>query len=163
VASAEELARGQREILGFAGRYSYDLGITAGGGIQEGLARWLLLAAEIGVGAGYDKTSALGLRTQTSIFTIDTNAHFVFPRKKYSNFTPYALAGVSVFNIRSAFSVKGQHIMKTSDSIGGFNWGVGSRLALGKTWGLRPEARVSRVEGTHVLRITVAIYKRIKP
>src|SRR5262245_37936117 len=87
VAVAEEVEKGQTEVLGFVGGITDNGGATFGGGLQYGLAPRWILSPEVGFATG---SSAFNL------FTVDINAHYLFPLKNNARFTPYVLGGLGI-------------------------------------------------------------------
>jgi hypothetical protein len=137
VAVAEEVGKGQTEVLGFVGGITDGGGATLGGGLQYGIQRRWLFAGELGWAAG---------GRNSSLFTVDANVHYLFPLKN-AKVTPYLLGGLGIVN-----STNG------GGTDAGLNLGGGARLAVGRDWGLRPEIKFL-LAGDTSARISIGIYK----
>jgi hypothetical protein len=138
VAVAEEVDKGQTEVLGFVGGITDGGGATLGGGLQYGLMPRWLLSGELGWAAG---------SRANSLFTVDMNAHYLIPLKNNQKLTPYLLGGLGI--------VSGTNGGGTD---AGLNLGGGARIAVGRDWGVRPEIKFL-IAGDTSARFTIGIYK----
>lgn len=130
---AEDVVKGQREVLGFVGGVTDGGGATFGGGLQLGIKPRWLFAGELGwVNAGRNNT----------VISVDANVHYLFPLRNNPKITPYVLGGLGFLD---------DHI--------GLNLGGGIRWAVGTDWGIRPEIKVNIQDNTSS-RLSVGFYKR---
>jgi hypothetical protein len=133
VATAQELARGEREVVGYVGGIADGGGAgTFGGGYGYAYRpRWLFIG-ELGFVGG-----------DGGGFELGGNAHYLFPLRSNPTFTPYALVGIGVIH--------------SGGTEGGVNFGGGARWKAGKNWGIRPEIKF--LAGNHfATRFTAGIY-----
>ncbi len=138
VAVAQQVEKGQTEVLGYFGGITNHGGATLGGGLQYGFNKRVLGVGELGYATG-DRGY--------NLFTFDANAHILFPLKAYPKFQPYGLVGLGFINATNG----GGH-----DT--GLNLGGGTRWAVGRDWGVRPEIKVLIADNTSV-RFSIGIYK----
>lgn len=160
-ASAEELEKDQREVVGFAGSYSKDGDATFGAGIQRALGRRDLLSLELGLATRINPSTSEG-RVVSQYVTADANVHVLRPLKSKKKFTPYALVGLGIWGGATACTVGGIR-RQTSGGFIAYNLGGGARIQAGKDWGLRPEVKFSLFYDTRTVRITLGIYRRTRP
>jgi hypothetical protein len=138
IAVAEEVEKGQTEVLGFIGGITDDGGATLGGGIQYGIQPRWLFSGELGWASAGRATNA---------FTVDANVHYLFPLKQNPKLTPYLLGGIGIYSLTNN---GGTHA--------GLNLGGGARWAVGRDWGLRPEIKFLVRDNTSA-RFSIGIYK----
>lgn len=138
VAVAEEVEKGQTEVLGFVGGITDNGGATFGGGVQYGIQPRWLLSPEIGWGSG-----SAGF----NLFTVDVNVHYLFPLKNNAKLTPYLLGGLGIIKATNG-----------GGTDAGLNLGGGARWAVGRDWGLRPEIKFLVADNTSA-RFSIGIYK----
>jgi outer membrane protein X len=138
VAVAQQVAKGQTEVLGFLGGITDGGGATLGGGLQYGVQRRWLLSGELGWASG---------GKNSSLFTVDANVHYLIPLKSNPKFTPYLLGGLGII-----------HGTNGGDTDAGLNLGGGARWEVGRDWGLRPEIKFLVADNTSA-RFTIGIYK----
>jgi hypothetical protein len=138
VAVAQQVEKGQTEVLGYFGGITDNGGATLGGGIQYGFNKRVMGVGELGYATG---------KAGYNLVTFDANAHILFPLKAYPKFTPYGLIGIGFIKVTNG----GSH-----DT--GVNLGGGFRYAAGKDWGLRPEIKFLIADNTST-RFSIGIYK----
>ena len=126
-ASAEEIQKGRKEVLGYVGWNSNNQGGVYGGGLQVGIARRWLFAGEFGY---------LPVNRYSHGEEYNFNVHYLFPLKR-EDFTPYVLGGLGFQHFSSDVSR-----FSTGSTHAGLNIGGGARWKLGRNWGLRPELKI---------------------
>jgi hypothetical protein len=157
VASAEELDKDQREIVGFAGSHSQNENVVFGGGFQEAASTRYLVALEVGYARSKDEANS---RIASEILTADANLHRLIPLQSRKNFTPYAVFGFGAWGGYSNRFVRGA-TAQTWEGFVGLNLGAGARVRLKRGWGLRPEFKFLVIPGAHNVRLSLGLYKRI--
>jgi opacity protein-like surface antigen len=156
---AEDVEKGQTEVLGLVGVYSDGGGGVFGGGIQYGIkSRWLF-AGEFGYLTGGEDVKLPGVKYDSSIWAIDGNVHYLFPLKNNEKLTPYALGGLGIFRSSGSSQVTGLPKISASDTDFGVNIGGGVRYAVGTNWGVRPELKIFLSNNTNV-RYSLGVYYR---
>jgi opacity protein-like surface antigen len=149
VLSAEELDKGASEALGYVGGLSGGGGTTFGAGYARVVNSRLLVIGEVGymtLGGGYGAYQNIlgGSSVDASGIEFGANAHYLFPLKSNSKFTPYALGGLGVIHtsVSVNVNVSGQSFGGTGGNTNvGLNIGGGARWQAGKNWGVRPELK----------------------
>jgi hypothetical protein len=138
VAVAQQVEKGQTEVLGYVGGITNNGGAALGGGLQYGFQKHLLASGELGFATG---------STGYNLFTFDANAHILLPLKAYPKVTPYGLVGLGFIKATNG---------GTHDT--GLNLGGGARWEVGRDWGVRPEIKVLIADNTSV-RFSIGVYK----
>lgn len=157
-AYAQEVNKGDVEVMGFAGGVTDGGGATFGGGAHYALSPRLLVAAEAGYLTGSDDFSGFGADVDSYGFSFDMNLHYLFPQTNTPKFTPYLLAGVGYLRAKATATISGMEFDATA-SDAGLNIGGGGRWQVGSRWGLKPEIKILIADDTSV-RFAVGIYRR---
>lgn len=159
-ATAQQLASGQAEAVGFGGGITDGGGLTFGGGIHYAYdSRWLF-AGELGYLAGGNDfagvVQGVGVDIESKAISVDLNAHYLFPQSSNHAFTPYLLAGLGILRASASTTVFGVST-SVSDTEAGLNIGGGARWQGGVNWGVRPEVKVFVADNSSV-RFSVGLY-----
>ena len=125
-ASAQELNKGDVEVMGFIGGVTDWGGATFGGGVHYAFSPRLLLAIEAGYLTGSEEFSGFGVDVDSHGFSFDVNGHYLFPLMNTPKFTPYVLAGIGYVRAKASASVGGTTVESTASDTG-LNIGVGAR------------------------------------
>lgn len=159
-ATAQQLAPGQTEGVGFVGGVTDGGGFTFGGGIHYVYdSRWLFVG-ELGYLAGgndFDGViQGVGVDVESSAISVDLNAHYLFPQSTKEALTPYLLVGLGILRAHASTTVFGTST-SVSDTEAGLNIGAGARWQGGVNWGVRPELKVFVADNSSV-RFSVGLY-----
>ena len=157
-AYAQEVNKGDAEVMGFVGGVTDGGGATFGGGVHYAFSPRLLLAVEAGYLTGSEDFSGFGVDVDSYGFSFDVNLHYLFPQTNTPKFTPYVLAGVGYLRAKATATVDGMDFDATASDTG-LNIGAGARWQVGSRWGLRPEIKVLIADNSSV-RFAVGIYRR---
>ena len=162
-ATAQELTPGQTEAAVFVGGVTDGGGLTFGGGIHYAYDRRWLFVAEVGYLAGGNDfvvaVPGVGIDVESSAFSVDLNAHYLFPRSTNRELTPYLLVGLGIMRASARTSTTPPFEVNTrvSDVEAGLNVGGGARWQGGPNWGLQPELKVFISDNSSV-RFIVGLY-----
>ena len=157
-AFAQEVNKGDVEVMGFVGGVTDGGGATFGGGAHYAFTSRLLVAVEAGYLTGSDDFSGFGADVDSYGFSFDMNLHYLFPQTNTPKFTPYLLAGFGYLRAKATATISGIEFDATA-SDAGFNIGGGGRWQVGSRWGLKPEIKILVADDTSV-RVAVGIYRR---
>jgi len=157
-AFAQEVNKGDVEVMGFAGGVTDGGGATFGGGVHYAFDSRLLMAVEVGYLTGSEDFSGFGVEADSYGFSFDVNLHYLFPQTNTPKFTPYVLAGVGYLRAKATTTIGGTDFDATASDTG-LNIGGGARWQAGARWGLRPEIKVLIADNSSV-RFAVGIYRR---
>ena len=158
--TAQQLAPGQAEGVGFVGGVTDGGGLTLGGGLHYVYdPRWLFVG-ELGYLAGGNDfvgvIQGVGVGVESSAFSVDLNAHYLFPQSTKEALTPYLLVGLGILHASASTTVLGTST-SVSDTEAGLNIGAGARWQGGVNWGVRPELKVFVSDNSSV-RFSVGLY-----
>ena len=157
-AYAQEVSKGDVEVMGFVGGVTDGGGATFGGGVHYAFSPRVLLAVEAGYLTGSEDFSGFGVDVDSHGFSFDVNLHYLFPQMNTPKFTPYVLGGIGYLRASASATVAGSTI-DASASDTGLNIGGGARWQVGSRWGLKPEIKVLIADNSSV-RFAVGIYRR---
>ncbi|MGH9242342.1 MAG: outer membrane protein [Vicinamibacterales bacterium] len=157
-AYAQEVSKGDVEVMGFAGGVTDGGGATFGGGVHYAFSPRLLLAVEAGYLTGSDDFSGFGVDVDSHGFSFDVNLHYLFPQRNTPKFTPYVLGGIGYLRASASATVAGTTFDESASDTG-LNIGGGARWQVGSRWGLKPEIKVLIADNSSV-RFAVGIYRR---
>jgi Outer membrane protein beta-barrel domain len=159
-ATAQQLAPGQAEGVGFVGGVTDGGGLTFGGGIHYVYdPRWLFVG-ELGYLAGGNDfegvLQGVGVAIESNAISVDLNAHYLFTQSTQEALTPYLLVGLGILRASASTTVFGAST-SVSDTEAGLNIGAGARWQGGMNWGVRPELKVFVAQNSSV-RFSVGLY-----
>lgn len=157
-AYAQEVNKGDAEVMGFVGGVTDGGGATFGGGVHYAFSPRLLMAVEVGYLTGSEDFSGFGGDVDSYGFSFDVNLHYLFPQTNTPKFTPYVLAGVGYLRAKATATVDGMDFDATASDTG-LNIGGGARWQVGSRWGLKPEIKILIADNSS-LRFAVGIYRR---
>ena len=148
-AYAQEVSKGDVEVMGFVGGVTDGGGATFGGGVHYAFSPRLLLAVEAGYLTGSEDFSGFGVDVDSHGFSFDLNLHYLFPQTNTPKFTPYVLGGIGYLRASASATVAGSTI-DASASDTGLNIGGGARWQVGSRWGLKSEIKVLMADNSSV-------------
>jgi Outer membrane protein beta-barrel domain len=159
-ATAQQLAPGQAEGAAYVGGVTDGGGLTLGGGIHYAYdTRWVFVG-EVGYLTGGDNFQialpGVAVGIESKAFSVDLNAHYLFPQSTNQNLTPYLLAGIGFLRASATTTVFGT-TTSVSNTDAGLNIGAGARWQGGLNWGVQPELKVFVSDNSSV-RFSVGLY-----
>lgn len=159
-ATAQRLAPGQTEGVGFVGGVTDGGGLTFGGGLHYVYNPQWLFVGELGYLAGGNDfdgvVQGVGVDIESHALSVDLNAHYLFPQSTSRAFAPYLLVGLGILRASASTTVFGVS-NSVSDTDAGVNIGAGARWQGGVNWGARPELKVFVSDNSSV-RFSVGLY-----
>ena len=159
-ATAQQLAPGQAEGVGYFGGVTDGGGLTLGGGLHYAYdSRWVFVG-ELGYLSGGNDfagvVQGVGIGVESNAFSVDLNGHYLFPQSTNQPLTPYLLVGLGILHVSASTTVFGT-TTSVSDTEAGLNVGAGARWQGGANWGVRPELKVFVADNSSV-RFSVGLY-----
>ena len=132
-AYAQEVSKGDVEVMGFVGGVTDGGGATFGGGVHYAFSPRLLVAVEAGYLTGSEDFSGFGVDVDSHGFSFDVNLHYLFPQTNTPKFTPYVLGGIGYLRASASATVAGSTIDASASDTGSTSAGsaMAGRLALG--------------------------------